>query len=52
MENYNYHVIWSKDDEEYVALCEEMPSVSFLADNPINALNGLLDVISTIINDN
>ena len=28
--HYTYRVTWSDDDEEYVALCAEFPSLSYL----------------------
>ena len=49
--HYTYRVIWSQEDEEYVALCAEMPSLSFLADNHTDALNGLMHLVATIIDD-
>lgn len=32
--HYTYRVTWSEEDQEYVALCAEFPSLSFL-DEPI-----------------
>ena len=36
--HYTYRVTWSEEDNEHVALCAELPSLSFLADKPVNAL--------------
>lgn len=33
-DNYTYRVQWSEDDEEYVGLCAEFPSLSWLAATP------------------
>ena len=49
--HYTYRVVWSQDDEEYVGLCAEMPSLSFLADNHADALNGVINLVATIIDD-
>lgn len=50
-EHYTYRVTWSKEDSEYVALCAEFPSLSFLAEKPDKALKGIVDVVGDIIED-
>jgi len=30
-DHYTYRVTWSVDDDEYVGLCAELPSLSWLA---------------------
>lgn len=42
--HYTYRVTWSEEDNEHVALCAELPSLSFLADKPVNALQGLVEL--------
>jgi predicted RNase H-like HicB family nuclease len=37
-DKYTYRVTWSEDDNEYVGLCAEFPSLSWLADTPEKAL--------------
>jgi len=44
-------VTWSEEDGEYVALCAEFPSLSFLAGNHVDALNGLIKLIGEVIQD-
>jgi predicted RNase H-like HicB family nuclease len=39
-DHYTYRVTWSAEDGEYVGLCAEFPSLSWLADTPENALRG------------
>ena len=39
---YTYRVTWSEDDSEYVGLCAEFPSLSWLARTPEAALKGIL----------
>lgn len=50
-QHYTYRVIWSEDDSEHVALCAEFPSLSFLADKPTDALQGLVDLVGDVVND-
>lgn len=49
--HYTYRVIWSKDDNEYVALCAEFPSLSFLASTQDKALKGIVDLVGEVIQD-
>ena len=37
-DRYTYRVTWSEEDNEYVGLCAEFPSLSWLAANPEAAL--------------
>jgi len=47
-DRYTYRVTWSEDDNEYVGLCAEFPSLSWLAKTPEAALKGIRsDFIST-----
>jgi predicted HicB family RNase H-like nuclease len=48
---YTYRVTWSQEDEEYVGLCAEFPSLSWLADNPEAALRGIRNVVAEVISD-
>jgi len=50
-EHYSYRVIWSSEDEEYVALCAEFPSLSYLDESRITALNGITDLVKDIVVD-
>ncbi len=50
-EHYNYRVIWSAEDQEYVGLCAEFPSLSYLDENRITALNGITDLVKDIMVD-
>ena len=45
MREYTYKVIWSEEDGEYVGLCAEFPSLSWLADTQKAALQGIRDVV-------
>ena len=48
---YTYGVTWSQEDEEYVGLCAEFPSLSWLADSQEVALQGIRDVVAGVISD-
>lgn len=49
--HYTYRVTWSEEDGEHVALCAEFPSVSYLAEKPVNALQGLVKIVGEIVED-
>ncbi len=49
--HYTYRVSWSADDAEYVASCAEFPSVSWLADSQVEALQGLEQLLVDVIAD-
>jgi predicted HicB family RNase H-like nuclease len=51
MDKYTYRVTWSEDDNEYVGLCAEFPSLSWLADTQEAALAGIRDTIQQVIHD-
>ena len=50
-DKYTYRVTWSEDDSEYVGLCIEFPSLSWLAASPETALHGIRRVITDVVAD-
>jgi predicted HicB family RNase H-like nuclease len=50
-DHYTYRVTWSEDDQEYVGLCAEFPSLSWLAQTPETALKGIRNVVAEVVND-
>jgi predicted HicB family RNase H-like nuclease len=50
-DRYTYRVTWSEDDQEYVGLCIEFPSLSWLAENPEAALSGIREVVAEVVED-
>jgi len=48
---YSYRVTWSPEDNEYVGLCTEFPSLSWLAESPEEALRGIRQVVAEVIKD-
>ena len=49
--DYTYRVTWSEEDREYVGLCAEFPSLSWLADSYEVALQGIKKVVAEVISD-
>jgi len=48
---YTYRVTWSVEDNEYVGLCTEFPSLSWLADTHDQALQGIRELIAEVVED-
>lgn len=48
---YTYRVTWSEEDQEYIGLCAEFPSLSWLADTQIGALKGISKLVSDVLSD-
>ena len=46
---YTYRVTWSEEDGEHVALCAEFPSLSYLDECASVALQGIIDLVTGII---
>jgi len=51
MDKYTYRVTWSEEDGQYVGLCAEFPSLSWLADTQDEALDGILDTVREVVQD-
>lgn len=51
VDRYTYRVMWSEEDQEYVALCAEFPSLSWLDETQQNALQGIQQLVSNCIAD-
>ena len=50
-DRYTYRVTWSEDDNEYVGLCAEFPSLSWLAKKPEVALKGIRQLVKSVVNE-
>ena len=48
---YTYRVTWSEEEGEYVGLCVEFPSLSWLADSQEDAFNGIRNLVTEVISD-
>lgn len=50
-DRYTYRVTWSEEDGEYVGLCVEFASLSWLAPDPEVALHGIRQVVADVVAD-
>lgn len=50
-EKYTYRVTWSQEDQEYVGLCAEFPSLSWLAATQGDALAGITKLVRDCVLD-
>ena len=50
-DKYTYRVTWSEEDNEYVGLCAEFPSLSWLADTPEKSLKGIRKLLADVLLD-
>ncbi len=48
-EKYSYRIIWSEEDQEYVGLCTELPSLSWLSDSQTEAFKGIMELAASVI---
>jgi predicted HicB family RNase H-like nuclease len=49
--HYTYRVTWSEEDDEFVGLCAEFPSLSFLDNTMTAALEGIVDLVGQVVKD-
>jgi|SRR5665647_1161206 len=47
-DHYTYRVTWSAEDNEYVGLCAEFPSLSWLSATPEAALKGIRKTVEEV----
>ena len=50
-DQYTYRVTWSDEDAEYVGLCIEFPSLSWLASDPQAAFQGIRQMVADVVVD-
>jgi predicted HicB family RNase H-like nuclease len=50
-DRYTYRVTWSEDDNEYIGLCAEFHSLSWLAANPETTLKGIRKLVADVVMD-
>jgi predicted HicB family RNase H-like nuclease len=50
-EHYTYRVVWSEDDKEYLGLCTEFLSLSYLDNSHLAAMQGILDLVKSVVED-
>jgi predicted HicB family RNase H-like nuclease len=47
--HYSYRIIWSVEDEEFVGLCAEFPSLSHLDVDQSAALSGITELVKGVV---
>ncbi len=50
-DRYTYRITWSEEDQEYIGLCAEFPSLSWLAATQEKALRGIGELVAKVITD-
>lgn len=50
-EHYTYRVSWSVEDQEYVGLCAEFPSLSWLEKDRNQAFQGITSLVQDVVVD-
>ncbi len=51
IDRYTYRVTWSEEDQEYVGLCVEFPSMSWLEKSQEKALVGVRKLVADTVAD-
>lgn len=51
MNHYTYRILWSEEDGEFIGLCAEFPSLSWLAATLGEALEGIARVVEEAVRD-
>jgi len=51
VDKYTYRVTWSDEDHEYVGLCAEFPSLSWLDKSPEKSLQGIRRLVKGTVLD-
>ena len=50
-DKYTYNVTWSDEDKEFIGLCVEFPSLSWLSKSQEAAFKGIRKLVADIVND-
>ena len=51
VDRFTYRVTWSDEDQEYVGLCTEFPSLSWLEASPEKSLQGIRKLVREVVAD-
>jgi predicted HicB family RNase H-like nuclease len=49
--HYSYRVLWSPEDDEFVGLCTEFPSLSWLEPDQDRALMGIRELVADTLKE-
>ena len=47
----SYRVIYSEEDQEFIGLCDQFPSLSWLESSSIEALAGIEMLVNEVLDD-
>lgn len=50
-DHYTYRVRWSADDEGFVGTVAELPSLSWVAVDQVEAFNGIRELVADVLDD-
>lgn len=50
-DHFTYRVTWFDEDKEYIGMCAEFPSLSWLAGSHELALQGIRQVVANVVTD-
>ena len=50
-DHYTYRLSWSAEDQEHVATCAEFPGLSWLEEDEIEALRGIMKLVREVVED-
>lgn len=48
---FNYRVIYSEEDQEFIGLCDQFPRLSWLETSAEKALQGIETLVTEVVND-
>lgn len=51
LDHYTYRITWSEDDGEFIGLCAEFPSLSWLSPSFEKAVKGIRLVVGKVLRD-
>jgi predicted HicB family RNase H-like nuclease len=51
LNKYTFRITWSEEDQEYLGLCAEFPSLSWLSDSYTEAFKGIREVVAEVVAD-
>jgi predicted HicB family RNase H-like nuclease len=51
IDKFTYRVFWSEEDQEFVGLCAEFSSLSWLQSSPEAALKGIRSLVKSTVKD-
>jgi hypothetical protein len=51
VKQYAYRVVWSEEDNEFVGLCAEFPSLPWMDKEQTAALSGIVNLVGEIVAD-